>query len=157
MAFDPNTTSISDLTGKYPSTTTITLLNGVLTVNSDGDPYPAKAGTNLVNDGLTTRLFSNNPNNITEQDHNFSFTYRGGTNTSNPQLTSLGAMGIATNGVLLFNPATQAGPLPGGTDIPAPGFSYNAVYNQNAFGVDLAGGHPEESGEYHYHLSLIHI
>ena len=74
MAFDPNTTSISDLTGKYPSTTTITLLNGVLTVNSDGDPYPAKAGTNLVNDGLTTRLFSNNPNNITEQDHNFSFT-----------------------------------------------------------------------------------
>ena len=59
MAFDPNTTSISDLTGKYPSTTTITLLNGVLTVNSDGDPYPAKAGTNLVNDGLTTRLFSN--------------------------------------------------------------------------------------------------
>ena len=151
MAFDPNTTSISDLTGKYPSTTTITLLNGVLTVNSDGDPYPAKAGTNLVNDGLTTRLFSNNPNNITEQDHNFSFTYRGGTNTSNPQLTSLGAMGIATNGVLLFNPATPAGPLPGGTDIPAPGFSYNAVYNQNAFGVDLAGGHPEESGEYHYH------
>ena len=42
MAFDPNTTSISDLTGRYPSTTTITLVNGVLTVISDGDPIPVK-------------------------------------------------------------------------------------------------------------------
>ena len=44
MAFDPKTTSISDLTGFYPSQTTISLTNGVLTINSDGDPYPAKAG-----------------------------------------------------------------------------------------------------------------
>ena len=40
-----------------------------------------------------------------------------------------------------------------GTDIPR--FSYNAVYNPNAFGVDLAGGHPEESGEYYYRAFII--
>tara|TARA_B100000085_G_scaffold254326_1_gene253379 strand:- start:446 stop:4357 length:3912 start_codon:yes stop_codon:yes gene_type:complete len=151
MAFDPNTTSISDLTGRYPSTTTITLVNGVLTVISDGDPYPAKAGSTMTNDGVSPRIFNNNPNNITEQDHSFSFTYRGGTNTSNPQRTTLGAIGIATNGVVLFNPNTQAGPLPGSDDIPAPGFTYNAVFNQSSLGADLAGGHPEQSGEYHYH------
>lgn len=150
MAFDPKTTSISDLTGFYPSQTTISLTNGVLTINSDGDPYPAKAGSNLVNDGVTIRTF-NNPNTIKEQDHNFSFTYRAGSNTSRPQNASLGAMGIATNGVVLFGPMAGPGPLPGSTDLPPTGFNFNAVFNQASYGVDVAGGHPEESGEYHYH------
>lgn len=151
MSFDPSTISISNLAGNYPSQTSISLLNGVLTVTSDGDPYPAQAGTNMINDGITPRIFSSNPNTISDQETTFGFTYRGGSNTSNPQDTSLGAMGIAVNGVVLFNPSAASGPLPGGNDMPAPGFHYNAVFNQNAYGVDLAGGHPEQSGEYHYH------
>ena len=144
MAFDPKTTSISDLTGFYPSQTTISLTNGVLTINSDGDPYPAKAGSNLVNVGVTIRTF-NNPNTIKEQDHNFSFTYRAGSNTSRPQNASLGAMGIATNGVVLFGPMAGPGPLPGSTDLPPTGFNFNAVFNQASYCVYVAGGHPEES------------
>ena len=147
MSFDPSTISISNLAGNYPSQTSISLLNGVLTVTSDGDPYPAQAGTNMINDGITPRIFSSNPNTISDQETTFGFTYRGGSNTSNPQDTSLGAMGIAVNGVVLFNPSAASGPLPGGNDMPAPGFHYNAVFNQNAYGVDLAGGHPEQSGD----------
>jgi len=150
MAFDPSTTSISSLAGNYPSQTTISLLNGVLTVSSDGDPYPAKAGSNLTNDGITARLF-NNPNNITDQNIAFNFTYRGGQNTSLPQDTSLGPMGIATNGVVLFNPMAASGPLPGSSDQLPPGFRWNAVHNEVSLGVDLAGGHAEDSGTYHYH------
>ena len=52
MSFDPRTISISNLAGNYPSQTSISLLNGVLTVTSDGDPYPAQAGSNMINDGI---------------------------------------------------------------------------------------------------------
>jgi hypothetical protein len=119
---------------------------------SDGDPYPAKAGrTPLTNDGSTSRAGFGGGNTISDQTHNYAFTYRAGTNTSNPQPTTLGAMGIANNGVVLFNPSAAPGPLPGGSQNPAPGFTFNAVFNESAYGVDACGGHPEQNGEYHYH------
>jgi hypothetical protein len=119
---------------------------------SDGDPYPAKAGrTQLTNDGVTPRAGFGGNNQISDQTHNFVFTLRAGTNTSNPQQTTLGAMGIANNGVVLFNPSAGPGPLPGGSQVPNPGFTFNAVFNEASYGVDACGGHPEQSGEYHYH------
>ena len=57
-------------------------------------------------------------------------------------------MGIATNGVLLSYSFLPLDPNRG-TDIPASLDLVIMLYTtQNAFGVDLAGGHPEESGEY---------
>lgn len=121
-------------------------------IQSDGDPYPAKAGvTVLTNDGTTPRSGFGGNNQISDQSHDFQFEYRGGQNTENPQVTTLGAMGCALNGVVLFNPSAAPGPLPGGIQPPAQGFTYNAVFNESAYGVDACGGHPEQSGEYHYH------
>lgn len=119
---------------------------------SDGDPYPAKAGvTVLTNDGTTARLGFGGNNQISDQSHDYVFTYRAGTNTSNPHPTTLGPQGIANNGVVLFNPSAGPGPLPGGSQVPNSGFTFNAVFNEASYGVDTCGGHPESSGEYHYH------
>ena len=81
------------------STTTATILEGVLTVTSNGLPDPALAG-----DPLGSGNFPNSPNNISAQEYNYEFTYRGGTNTSNPQAATFGALGIALNGVILAAP-----------------------------------------------------
>jgi hypothetical protein len=121
-----------------------------ITITSDGDPYPAKAGRSpLTNDGSTPR--TGYVNTISEQSHNFAFEYRGGTNTSNPQTTTLGSMGVANNGVVLFNPSAAPGALPGGSVVPNAGWTFDAVFNEASYLVDACGGHPQNTGEYHYH------
>ena len=128
------------------SNTTATIDGNTLTVTSNGLPDPALAG-----DPLGSGNFPNNPNNISAQTYNFDITYRGGTNTSNPQATGLGGIGIALNGVLMTNPSAAGGPLPGDTNPLPENFQWNAVYNEAAYGVDPCGGHPEQNGSYHYH------
>jgi hypothetical protein len=123
-----------------------------ITIISDGDPYPAKAGrTSLTNDGSTQRAGFGGNNTISDQNYNFVFEYRAGTNTSSPQDTALGPMGVANNGAVLFSPSAAPGRLPGGNQIPNAGWTFNAVFNEASYGVDACGGHPESNGEYHYH------
>jgi|SaaInlV_120m_DNA_3_1039746.scaffolds.fasta_scaffold00023_13 hypothetical protein len=114
----------------------------LLTITSDMLPDPATHGPHPN---------SSNPNTTSAQNLNHTIRYRGGTNS--PSLTpwSLGTLGLAANGVALFNPSAGTGALPGSTDAPPPGFEYNAVHNEAYYGVDTAGGHPESNGEYHYH------
>ena len=126
---------------------TINIL-GQMTVTSNGLPDPARYGTPLGNN-----RFVGNPNTVVAQSHNFVFPFRGGQNSSNPDETTLGPQGIALNGVVLFNPAAGPGPLPGGAIQPPQGFVWDAVFNETNYGVDVCGGHPEASGEYHYHSS----
>jgi len=61
--------------------------------------------------------------------------------------TPLGAIGVAGNGVVFFNPSAGAG------GNPPEGFSWNAHYETSpiSFGPDSCGGHPEQTGQYHYH------
>ena len=63
--------------------------------------------------------------------------------------TPLGAIGIAANGVILFNPSAGAGGNP-----PA-NFNWNAAGAETYinFGEDSCGGHPENTGQYHHHDS----
>ena len=83
-----------------------------ITFVSDGDPYPALEGNPLTN--TATRLFPDNPYAISDKTYNYTFNYRGGTNTINPHETTLGAMGIALNGVTMFSPLTPSSTaLPG--------------------------------------------
>ena len=128
------------------SATTATLDGTTLRVVSDGRPDPALYGT-----PLGSGLFPGNPNTIQIRSVDVQFTLRAGTNTANPQPTGLGDMGIALNGVSFFNPSAAPGPLPGSSTAPPAGFTYNAVYNEESYGVDACGGHPEHNGEYHYH------
>ena len=61
--------------------------------------------------------------------------------------TPLGAIGVAANGVVFFNPSAGNG------GNPPEGFSWNAHYETSptSFGPDSCGGHPEQTGQYHYH------
>ena len=97
------------------SNTTAVLEDGVLTVTTDQRPEPA-----LFGDPLGSGNFPNNPNSVDSQTNpdGFAFTMRAGTNTSNPQATTLGPQGIALNGVVIFNPSAGPGPLPGQTVFP---------------------------------------
>lgn len=63
--------------------------------------------------------------------------------------TPLGMIGIAANGVAIFNPSA------GGGGQPPLGFNWNAHFDPDIvnFGPDDCGGHPEQSGQYHYHDS----
>ena len=61
--------------------------------------------------------------------------------------TPLGAIGIAANGVVFYNPSA------GGGGNPPAGFQWNAHFENSpiSFGDDQCGGHPEQTGQYHYH------
>lgn len=63
--------------------------------------------------------------------------------------TPLGSIGIAANGVVLFNPSAGTG------GNPPLGFNWNAHFEDSPvnFGGDVCGGHPEQTGQYHYHDS----
>ena len=98
-----------------------------LTVTSNGLPNPAQFGKAFGNNA-----FSPSANTAAAQTYNYSFTYRGGTNTSNPQLvTALTPIGIMNNGVVFFSPSAGVAAVPPGldpsTDAPGTGFEYNAV------------------------------
>jgi hypothetical protein len=146
----------------YESITTFTLSGSTLTVISDGDPYPAKAGEpNFTNDGVTFRTWSKVPNPLTKQVFNYTMPFRGGgDNSSNPQSTMGGGiMGMFVNGVALYNPSSGTGTVPF-TNISGNGVYYlNAVFYESVYGIDLAGGHPSpegpivngKQGQYHYH------
>jgi hypothetical protein len=93
------------------------------------------------------------------QNFNYTWTYRGGTNTSGTQATlSGGRVGFWLNGVSLYNPSAQFG-APGGY----PSYTnwhYNAAFEEGveasySFGEDDGGGHASPTGigngTYHYH------
>ena len=114
--------------------------NNVLTVTGDGLPSPVNSGT-FPN--------ANNSNTITSYSFNHNFVYRGGSNTSDSGVVGLGAIGIAANGVVFFNPSA-------GTDgSPPSGFSYVAAGIGSAvnYGEDSCGGYPQSSGQYSYNDS----
>lgn len=128
-----------------------------LRITSDGDPYPGKAGGNQiggggspVNDG-GLRFFADGSI-IIDQSHDFTFRYRAGSNTSNPEAVSKTApIGITTTGVLIYTSAAFETVLPVSTTGAPPNFTWNTVYNDTEFRVDLCGGRPEGSnGEYRY-------
>ena len=125
-----------------------------LTITSNGLPNPAAFGNAFGNN-----VFTPNVNTAQAQTYNFSIVYRGGENTVNAQATvPLTPIGIANNGVVLYNPSVGPTIIPPGldpnTDAPGDGFEYNAVQFRSNYGADDAGGWPETTGQYHYNSSL---
>ena len=112
--------------------------NDILTVTGDGLPHPVTSGT-FPN--------ANNPNEIATYTFSHAFTYRGGDNTQTSQSYPLGIVGIAANGVALFNPSA------GDLGSPPVGFHWVATENFGMvnFGEDSCGGHPNDNDQYHYH------
>jgi hypothetical protein len=121
-----------------------------LTITSNGLPNPAQFGKAFGNNA-----FAPSANTAQSQSYNYSFTFRGGENTTNAQLTTaLTPLGIMSNGVVFYSPSSGVGVVPPGLsaidDAPATGFEYNAVQFRGNYGGDDAGGWPETNGQYHY-------
>lgn len=119
-----------------------------MVITTDGLPDPA-----LYGDPLGSGLFPDSPNEIDIMSTVYDFPYRAGQSQDipDPDALELGPIGVALNGVFLFGPSAAPGALPGETIVPPVGFTYNAVFNEDAYGVDSCGGHPDETGHYHYH------
>ncbi len=140
--------AISNIDGTYSSSTSIYFSGSNLIVTSDGDPYPAKAGGALVNDGLSPRGAFHNNYNISDQDYNFQIQYRGGTNTSSPEIANTGFLGVFNNGVVL-SPPGASGEAIGIYSAPA-GFTYNRSHFSSYFKMDDCGGHVNYDRQYAY-------
>ena len=147
--FDPDSIAISLNSGDYPSITEIYFSGFNAIVTSDGDPFPAKASTNLANDGTTARSDFFQAYQIQDQNYNFSFRYRGGKNTSSSEIATSGYNGIFSNGVLFSAP--QAGLEAVGIYSPPEGLHYNRTHFGTFFKVDDCGGYVNFAREYAYY------
>lgn len=88
----------------------------------------------------TNPLWQQNPNTIAENDATYKIPLHPAVATSHAT-TPLGAMGVAINGVAIFNQyAAMRAPL-----------------TNEVNGFDQYGGHPQQSGVYHYHAEPYYL
>jgi len=147
--FNADGVEISDINGNYGSDTSIYFSGTYLIVTTDGDPYPAKAGSSLVNDGVLDRGTFFNNYTISDQDYNFKLQYRGGTNTSSPEIATTGLNGVFNNGVILSSPGAS-GVAVGVYNAPA-GFTYDRSFFSSFFKMDDCGGYVTFDNRYTYY------
>ena len=123
MTFDPLKFGLSEDAGPNPSRTVFYKQQGLLTVVSNGIPYPA------LSNSTTTE----------EQEYNFNFNYRAGTNTQSPQrIVTDSALGIFANGVT-FTRGIPSTKIPGTNVQSPPNFTFNTIQLGQLYGEDLAG------------------
>ncbi|MDN5204759.1 YHYH protein [Fulvivirgaceae bacterium BMA10] len=114
-------------------------------IKSDGipdhnSPYFSTSDNRYEAYNGSNQAFHLNPNRITSQNYTFRIPLNPA-EASNKQATSLGAIGVAVNGVPFFN--QYAGP-----DQPLT----NEI---NSF--DQYNGHPQQTGSYHYHIEPLYL
>ena len=112
---------------------TITLTDDERIIESNNLPTDQTTGTFPIAKTDDAYYYDRNPNSIEEQTIEVSLP-RIPTLAKSPSCTSQGAVGILLNGVLLFNGFDAAG--------------RDAVAHEIQ---DSCDGHPQESGQYHYH------
>lgn len=146
--FDPSSIALSNNSGLYPSVTDIYFSGFNAFIVSDGDPYPAKAGSNLVNDGITYRNAFFNDYQINDQNYNTAFRYRGGESSQNPQSAISGFNGIMANGALFAH--ASAGLEAVGSFSPPNDFHYDRGFFSIFYKVDDCGGYVNFDRQYFY-------
>ncbi len=129
-----------------------------LKIVSDGDPHPALAGDNLV-DETTERQFTG-AFGISDQSHNFNITYRAGTDSDQPEAINPSLpIGITTNGVVIYSSASSDSSLPSSTSIAPNGYNWDMGFDgfSTNFPLDPCGGKADDaSGEYRYRTGNFH-
>ena len=142
-------TEVPDVYKKIYGATSITSDGSFITIKTNGMPdhvspyyetshalYEAYSGTTFT--GVN---FRKNPNSIVEQ----SFTFKIPANpavASNHAATSLGPIGVSVNGIPLYN--QYAGPN-------------NQPLTNEVMSFDKYYGHPQATGQYHYHVEPLYL
>ena len=134
---------------KIYGATSLTNDGTFITIKSNGVPdhvSPYYATTNYLYQTYagTTPLgytFVKNPNTIASQTYTFKIPLNP-TVASNHAATPLGVIGVALNGVALYN--QYAGPN-------------NTPLTNEIASFDKYNGHPQATGQYHYHVEPLHL
>lgn len=145
----PSSTDIPAVYSKIYGAKSITSDGTYLTIKTDGVPDHKSvyyATTNTLYEAYTGstfggNAFKKNPNSIVTQ----SFTFKIPLNpkvATNHAATSLGAIGVALNGVALYN--QYAGPN-------------NQELTSEIASFDKYYGHPQGQGQYHYHVEPLYL
>lgn len=138
---------VSILASKFYTTATNVIIGeDIITITSTNEPdhksmyYPLDNSLYEVYDEPNNLDFKKNPNSIVTQNYIFKIP-RYPTEATNKATTDFGAMGVSINGVVFFN--QNAAP---GDEI---------LDELNTF--DQYEGHPQNTGQYHYHLEPIFL
>ncbi|MBU0696886.1 MAG: YHYH protein [Bacteroidetes bacterium] len=142
------TSTVPDIYKKIYGATSITSDGTYIYIKSNGMPdhksvYYASSNTLYENFTGTTfgnNKFAKNPNNINSQSLTFKIPLNP-TVASNHSATPLGPIGVALNGVPIFN--QYAGP--------------NQPLTGEIASFDQWWGHPQMSGQYHYHVEPLYL
>lgn len=148
-ASNPTNDTVPTIYSKIYGATSITSDGSFVTIKTNGTPdhksayYPTSNSLYEAYSGTTFGGFTfvRNPNTIATQ----SFTFRipiNPTVASNHAATPLGAIGVALNGVPLFN--QYAGPN-------------NQALTNEIVSFDKYYGHPTGTSQYHYHVEPLYL
>lgn len=138
-------TTLPDVFKKFNSSVTVSTDGNYVTIKTNGlpdhkSPYFATTDPRYEAYNGTNTHFAINPNRIMEQSLTFKIPLNpkeAGTKAATP----LGPIGVSLNGVPLFN--QYAGP------------SQPLTSEINSF--DQYNGHPQQTGQYHYHVEPLYI
>jgi hypothetical protein len=153
--YSPNIITVSDENGNYPGRTLFDLHPSLeyLTITSNGEPYPAKAGISFfTNDGNSKRTGYELERSIDNQNYSFTFNYRAGRDNSTARENNKPntPLGITLNGIPIYSYLYISNILPGSNISAAPGFNWNMVNLPSYFKSDLAGGYLSADNKYNY-------
>ncbi len=140
-----NTTLPDVFSKKFTSAVTVYVDGTFIVLKSTAipnhkSPYFNKTDSRYEAYNGTNTSFAINPNSILTQSLTFKIPLNPG-ESSAKTATSLGPMGIALNGVPLFN--QYAGP--------------NQPLTGEINSFDQYNGHPQQTGQYHYHVEPLYI
>lgn len=144
----PTTQTVPDIFKKIYGATSMTSDGTYVTIKSDGMPdhksvyYPSSNSLYENFSGTTFggNTFSKNPNTIASQSLTFKIPVAPA-EASAHAATPLGPIGIALNGVPLYN--QYAGP--------------SQPLTTEVVSFDQYWGHPQQSGQYHYHVEPLYL
>ena len=142
------TGSVPDVYKKIYGAQSITIEGDYVVIKSNGMPDHKSvyyASTNALYESFSGKTFGNNtfnknPNSISSQSLTFKIPLSP-KKASSVSTTPLGAMGVSLNGVPFFN--QYAGP--------------NQPLTNEITSFDQYYGHPQQSGQYHYHVEPIYL
>jgi hypothetical protein len=145
----PTSTAVTAVYSKIYGAATITNDGTYITIKTKNLPdhkstyYPTSNALYEAFSGTTFGgfTFNKNPNSIVEQSSTIKIPVNPKLNTAHAA-TPLGPIGIALNGVVLFN--QYAGPA-------------NQALTGEIASFDKYYGHPQQSGMYHYHVEPIYL